>query len=330
MKNINRLNDLFIRFLLASIGNEDILENIVNAVLINKGFKTLKNLKILNPYNLKDNTFLKESILDVKAITKDNKVVIIEIQLFGNKYFLNRIIYYIAKNISLQLKENEDYSNIDQIISINFINFNIDFKDAGKSHRVFQFTDIEDINIKLDTVQIHLVDIKRFEKILYTVNINDLKKSSILSWIDFFTCEDLSEEKEKLKEVNPIMDKVIEQYERFVSSPEEMHAYMARDAYLYGQRGMLKVEYEEGLADGIAKGMEQGIAKGMEKGIAKGMEQGIAKGMEKGIAKGIEQGIAKGREEEQIIIAKNLKKSGLDIKFISENTGLSADEIEKL
>ena len=101
MKNINRLNDLFIRFLLASLGNEDILENIVNAVLINKGFKMLKNLKILNPYNLKDNTFLKESILDVKAITKDNKVVIIEIQLFGNKYFLNRIIYYIAKNINI-------------------------------------------------------------------------------------------------------------------------------------------------------------------------------------------------------------------------------------
>lgn len=101
MKNINRLNDLFIRFLLASLGNEDILENIVNAVLINKGFKTLKNLKILNPYNLKDNTFLKESILDVKAITQDNKVIIIEIQLFGNKYFLNRIIYYIAKNINI-------------------------------------------------------------------------------------------------------------------------------------------------------------------------------------------------------------------------------------
>ncbi len=101
MKNINRLNDLFIRFLLASIGNEDILENIVNAVLINKGFKTLKNLKILNHYNLKDNTYLKESILDVKAITQDNKVIIIEIQLFGNKYFLNRIIYYTAKNINI-------------------------------------------------------------------------------------------------------------------------------------------------------------------------------------------------------------------------------------
>ena len=37
-----------------------------------------------------------------------------------------------------------------------------------------------------------------------------------------------------------------------------------------------------------------------------------------------------GEKNKAILIAKNLKKSGLDIKFISENTGLSIEEIEKL
>ena len=37
-----------------------------------------------------------------------------------------------------------------------------------------------------------------------------------------------------------------------------------------------------------------------------------------------------GEKNKAILIAKNLKKSGLDIKFISENTGLPIDEIEKL
>ena len=36
------------------------------------------------------------------------------------------------------------------------------------------------------------------------------------------------------------------------------------------------------------------------------------------------------REEEKKYIAKNLKNAGLDIKFISENTGLSIEEVEKL
>lgn len=77
MNKINLLNDFFIRYLLASKGDEDILENIVNAVLTNIGFETVHNLEIINPYNLKDNQYLKESILDVKAKTNDNKKIII-------------------------------------------------------------------------------------------------------------------------------------------------------------------------------------------------------------------------------------------------------------
>ena len=38
----------------------------------------------------------------------------------------------------------------------------------------------------------------------------------------------------------------------------------------------------------------------------------------------------KEQKNKSISIAKNLKKSGLDMKFISENTGLPIDEIEKL
>ena len=54
------------------------------------------------------------------------------------------------------------------------------------------------------------------------------------------------------------------------------------------------------------------------------------KSMELDIKKAKEEGIKEGIKENQILVAKNLKKSGLDIKFISENTGLSIEEIEKL
>ena len=56
----------------------------------------------------------------------------------------------------------------------------------------------------------------------------------------------------------------------------------------------------------------------MEKGIQEGIEKGIQEGMEKGI------------EQSKIEIARNLKKSGIDIKIISDNTGLSIEQVEKL
>ena len=43
-----------------------------------------------------------------------------------------------------------------------------------------------------------------------------------------------------------------------------------------------------------------------------------------------EEGREEGIKERNYAIAKNLKKSGLDAKFISENTGLSIEEIENL
>ena len=102
------------------------------------------------------------------------------------------------------------------------------------------------------------------------------------------------------------MPKVINKYERFISSEDEMEVYNARDAFLYGQTLMLKREREEGI------------------------QEGLERGIEKGIQEGIEKGIQEGRREEQIAIARSFKNAGIDIKIISDNTGLSIEEVSKL
>ncbi|MEI0518392.1 ATPase, partial [Brachyspira murdochii] len=110
------------------------------------------------------------------------------------------------------------------------------------------------------------------------------------------------------------MPKVINKYERFISSEDEIEVYNARDAFLYGQTLMLRREREEGLQEGMERGLQEGIEKGMEKGL----EEGRREGMQEGIRK------------EQITIARSFKNAGIDIKIISENTGLSVEEINKL
>ena len=102
------------------------------------------------------------------------------------------------------------------------------------------------------------------------------------------------------------MPKVINKYERFISSEDEMGVYNARDAFLYGQTIMLKREREEGI------------------------QEGLERGIEKGIQEGIEKGIQEGRREEQIAIARSFKNAGIDIKIISDNTGLSIEEVSEL
>ena len=308
-REINKLNDLFVRYLLGKIGNEKVLEDMVNAALSDFNFEEVKDLEIIDPYNLSENIDLKESIIDIpkgtpsaKAKTKDNKIVIIEIQLYGNIDFVKRIFYYISKNIVNELKEGEDYKNLSRIISINLLNFNLDFGDDGKPHRCFKLIDTKNHNVDLDFIQMHIIEAKRFIEIIEKSTIDELKKNKLLTWMKFFTSKNLKSIEKELKEANPIMTKVIEEYKRFTSDEKLMRAYDARDAFLLGQKMMLNREREEGLKEGIEKGIKKGMKKGKLEGI----------------------------KNEKYSIAKNLKKSGLDIKFISENTGLSIEEVEKL
>ena len=53
-------------------------------------------------------------------------------------------------------------------------------------------------------------------------------------------------------------------------------------------------------------------------------------GFEKGRSEGEAIGLKKGAAQEKREIAKNLKHAGIPIAVIAENTGLTAEEIEKL
>ena len=247
-------------------------------------------MEIIDPFNLSENIDLKESIIDVKAKTKDNKTVIIEFQLCGNKNFVDRIFYYISKNIVSELHEGEDYQEVQKIISINLLDFNLDFGDEGKPHRCFKLIDTENQNISLDYIQMHIIEVQRFIDILENSTIEELKNNKLLTWMKFFTSKNLDLVENELKEANPIMTKAIEEYKRFTSDDKLMRAYAARDAFLVGQKMMLSRERKEG----------------------------------------IKEGIEKGKLAEQISIAKSMKKENIDIEVIKRVTGLTIEELEKL
>ena len=291
---VKKLSDLFARYLLGKNGNEDLLENLVNATLSDFNFEEVKDLEIIDPYNLSDNIDLKESIIDIKAKTKDNQTVIIEIQLCGNIDFVKRIFYYISKNIVNELKEGEDYKDIPRIISINLLNFNLNFGDEGKPHRCFKLIDTKNHNVDLDFIQMHILEVQRFIEIIEKSTLDELKKNKLLTWMKFFTSKNLKSIEKELKEANPIMTKVIEEYKRFTSDEKLMRAYDARDAFLLGQKIMLSREREEGFEEGIEKGKLEGLKEG------------------------------------QILMAKSMKRKNMDIKLISEITGLTIEEIKNL
>ena len=160
IKYFNTLNDYFVRYLFSDKGSEAILLDFINSTMLDAGMKTFRSVEILTPFNYKENYEDKETITDVKCITQNGSVVIIEIQLQGNSRFPEHILYYWASNYSKLLKQGEKYDAMTPIISINLLNFNLD--DSNNIHSCYMIYDTVNQRLLTDHLQIHIIELKKF------------------------------------------------------------------------------------------------------------------------------------------------------------------------
>ncbi|ADG70323.1 Rpn family recombination-promoting nuclease/putative transposase [Brachyspira murdochii] len=312
MRDINVLNDYFVRYLFSSKDSNFILLDFINSTMLDANMKTFRSVEILTPspkagsrLNYKENYDDKESIapkvarkvdrcrrrLDVKCITQNGTVVIIEIQLQGNSRFPERILYYWASNYSKLLKQGEKYDALTPVISINLLNFNLDNNDC--IHSCYMIYDTKSKRLLTDHLQIHIIEIKKFK--------DNLLDKDLDCWLKFFTIKEKDNREVIMSELvkeKPIMEEVQKRYNNFIKDRLMMNEYDKREAYLYGNQIMLEEERRLGIEEGFKKGIEKGIEKGIK--------------------------------ENQILTAKNMKNKNIDIALISDITGLSIKEIEEL
>ena len=282
MKNNNievkKLNDYFIRYFFGLKGDEDLLLSFINAIMIDSNFATFVSVEIINPFNLSEKANNKESIVDLKAITEDGTIVIIEIQTYSTKNFFERTLYYWSKNYSSVLKKGDDYVELKPVISINLIDDILFDKTDNRMHTCYLLKEKNSNKILTDHIQLHYVEIPKFDK-------NSDIKRELKNWILFLKSNKEEDMSQLLKE-DTIFEKAMKKYNYFTDNEDLLNEYDKREAYLVYQSSLMRGSREEGKLEGI--------------------------------------------KERNYTIAKSLKASGLDNNFISEHTGLSIEEIEKL
>ena len=294
--------------------NKDLLISLINSIVSEED--QVVDITLLNPYNEKSFREDKLSILDIKAMGSEGKRFNIEIQITDEADYDKRALYYWAKLYTDQLKNSDDYSNLNKVIGIHILNF-ISIPEAQKYHNVFQITEKEgELNYFKD-LELHTIELKKFtdglgkefEEIASHIhNALDLW-SAFLTRHDLLNPEHLSQNLSKAE-----LEKALGVLKVMNFSEEEREAY---DSHLK----WLRVE-----ANTLKKAEEKGLAKGMKKGIEQGIEQGIVQGIEQGI----EQGIVQGRDARSKEIAKALIKEMLPLQKIAELTTLSIEEIQTL
>ena len=233
IKYFNPLNDYFMRFMFAKEGHERILLNLINSVRTDYNQETFEEVKVINTFNLKETINDKQSIVDVRAVTKSGETVLIEIQRMGNQSFVYRSLYYWAKSYVSNLRNNEKYNDLKQVIVINILDFNL-LKGIDK--------------ILTNHLEMHFLELPK-----YLSNESKLI-DELYAWFYFLTTKEKMEDiMEMLVKKNPIMKEVYDEYNKFVNTKDLFDNY---------------TEYEKNYFDILALNEER--IKGREEGIKEG------------------------------------------------------------
>ena len=331
------LKDRYIRFdwaikrLLRQKANFDVLDGFLTVFLNQK----VKVIEILESESNQQDSTDKFNRVDIKAKDEKGDIIIVEVQNTTELYYLERILYGVAKAITEHINLGNSYKEVKKIYSISILYFDLgkgsDYLYVGQNNFIGVHTkDQLQVNAKEKGTIVKKSPSDIFpEYILVRVNeFNKVAVTPLEEWIDYLKNGEIRPDTQA-----PGLQEARKKLQYYSMNDADRLAYDKHIDSVMIQNDVLESARDEGLAQGMAQGIEKGIAQGMaqgiEKGIAQGIEKGMAQGIEKGMAQGIEKGMAQGALREKLFLAKKLLDKGLSLQEVSELTNLLVDELQE-
>ena len=227
-------NDYTFKRVFGYTGNEEITKGLLNAILKEKVTEVSLNCNTILERDLYDD---KLGILDIRAKVNNLVDINIEMQLVDEKNIEKRIIFYLSKMYTKNLKKSHNYSELNKCISILFIDFELEkLKEIPKY--------LTKWNIREETYsKIILTDVLE----LYIINLSKVEKYSentlLDTWVKFISnSEDLNMENadESIKKAKEVLDEI---------SEDEHEQYLAhlREKYIFEIQGIEEAGFDKGV-----------------------------------------------------------------------------------
>ena len=290
--------------LLRNKANYAVLEGLVTVLLGEK----IAIIEMLESESNQDSANDKFNRVDIKAKDSKGDIILIEIQLTREWYYLQRVLYGVSKTITEHISLGSKYEEVKKIYSINILYFDLgkgsDYLYHGTTTFIGVHTNDELIVRKRDKDAIRTCSPTEIfpEYFLIRVNeFNEVAKTPIEEWMDFLKNNHIKDNTE-----TPGLREAKEQLRVLQMNDAERKAY---DNYLdtiRTQDSVLDTYRTEGLLEGRMIGREEGRAEGRE------------------------EGRAEGARNQSIAIAKEMIKMNLDKSIIKRATGLTDDELDNL
>lgn len=304
------LKDRYIRFdwaikrLLRQKANFDVLEGFLT-VFIGEEVKIVEILESEGYQQTPDDKFNR---VDIKARNSKGEIILVEVQNTSELYYLERILYGVAKAITEHIHLGDTYKEVKKVYSISILYFDIgkgaDYLYVGQNKFIGVHTNDQlVITAKEKGALVQKSPAEIFPEYIL-VRVNEFDKVAVTpleEWVAYLKSGVIKE-----NTTAPGLQEARKKLQYYSMTDAERYAYDEHLNAVMIQNDVLGNAREEGLAEGRAEGLTQGRAEGLT------------------------QGRAEGRAEAKKDIVKSMLSNGLSVEQAAKYSGLTVEEVESI
>jgi predicted transposase/invertase (TIGR01784 family) len=230
--------------------NADILANLLSTILPLTE-EECSNLTFVNTHQISVIEDGKLIILDVKVVTKDGRIIDIEIQVYRVKAMRARILYYGAGMITEQLKSSEKYSEIKPVVCIVISDFNM-IPEETAFHNEYSLNNKKTHKLFSPLFEIHTIELPKIPRDGLSG-----KDAELAHWGAFLAAK-TEEDMNMVAQHSPMIYKAVGIVKELSADEQFRMEAAARLKANLDYNSIMGDAYEDGLEDGVEKGRKEG------------------------------------------------------------------------
>lgn len=226
------------------------------AAILNKNPEDIAETKLMPTILGKDTEDGKYGILDVRVRMKSGAQMDLEMQVTPFKFWNNRVIFYLGKMYTEQIKEGRRYEDLKPCIHVSILNFNL-FPEDDVCFREIAFCDLTTRQKYTDLLEIYVVELKKLPP-------EQKEEPLIIKWMRFLSAES-REDFEKMAGEDTYINEAYEVLQKLSADERKRLEYEARQKAILDYNSQMSSAKEEGIQIGEKRGEARGEIRGIKK-----------------------------------------------------------------
>ena len=242
------------------------------AAILGKAPEEIRRTTLLPTELRKESEDDKLGVLDVMIELEDGTLMNMEMQVASFKYWINRVLFYIGKIYTGQIREGEDYEKLQKCVHVSILDFNY-FQKDNRCYRKAAICDMETGELYTDLLELHTLELRKLPS-------EAQNEKGIIHWMRFLGGKK-REEFEDMAKQDEYIGEAYEELKKLSLDDQKRLEYELRQKAIRDYNSQMNSAMRRGKEIGEEQGRRNALRELIGKKLEKGMPlEDIAEFME--------------------------------------------------